>query len=58
MHEAAGLISIEGSFEGLTKENSLPDKRSAVRPEDAVAAKSSKKKARKAAKAKKANGDL
>lgn len=58
MHEAGGLISIEGSLEGLTKEESLPDKRPAVMPEDAVAAKSAKKKAKKAARAKKANGDL
>ena len=58
MHEAAGLISIEGSLEGLTKEGSLPDKRPTVSPEDAAAAKSARKKARKAARAKKANGDL
>lgn len=58
MHEAAGLISIEGSLEGLTKEESLPDKRPTVSPEDAAAAKSARKKARKAARAKKANGDL
>lgn len=61
MHEAAGLISIEGSFEGLRKdaeekrEKSAPDKRPAVALEDAAAPKSAKIKVKKAAKAKKAS---
>ena len=60
MHEAGGLISIEGSLDGLAMEKEgLPNKRPAVTPEEeAAAAKSAKKKARKAARAKRANGDL
>lgn len=62
------MISIEGSFEGLTKEEEVEKQEERVagkRPAAAetsdaeiAAAKSAKKKAKKAARAKKANGDL
>lgn len=57
LHEAAGLISMEGSLEGLPEQQAAPHKRPAVMEEDA-AAKSAKKKAKKAAKAKAAKGEL
>lgn len=67
MHEAAGLISIEGSLEGLPQKakeggkgesSALGKRRPAVASGEAAAAKAAKKKARKAAKAKKANAEL
>lgn len=57
MHEAAGLISMEGSLEGLPEQETAPHKRPAVM-EVAAAAKSAKKKAKKAAKAKVVKGEL
>lgn len=53
MHEAAGLISIEGSLEGLPREmENAPDSEIPVAvSEEAAAAKAARKKARKAKKA-------